>query len=203
VVARGSRPDEPRGGPLRPPLLLAMVLVAATVACGSESARLTGDWLVVDPCLDGAPRNFQPVKLSFDHLVWVRNSDANAFLEARRGWRDATHSDELVVQFLDLPAVRESFRTAPGTSLPFDGIVRVTLALGESCPDSLQPLVALTGTLALDDFELGQGGRVSGTVRFDLRDLRADATAEPAGRNLVLTFDKDLNDKDPLTGYGR
>jgi hypothetical protein len=175
----------------------------AFVSCSSQTSLLTGEYLVVSPCVGDEARRFEPLSMTFDSVVWLRNSDENATLELRRGWRDPTISDELILQFLDLPAIRASFDLSPDSEISFDKLARVTLLLGDTCPASLQPLVALSGTMTLEKFNLAPGGLIVGSVRFDLIDQRADQTAEPVGRNLVLTFAKDLTEKDPLTGYGR
>jgi hypothetical protein len=182
-------------------LILALPFLAA--ACGEQDATLTGDSLVVTPCEDGRSLVLAPVDLSFDRVEWLRNSDEAGTLYIRQGWRDPTLSNGVALQFLDLPALLEARRMSPGTPVPMEGLARVTLALQARCPDAVQPLEARTGTLTLSQLDLLPAGRIAGTARFDLLDQRADPTAPPAGRDLTLTFSKDLNDKDPLTGWGR
>jgi hypothetical protein len=182
-------------------LVLALPFLA--VACGEQGATLTGDSLVVTPCDDGRSLVMAPVDMSFDRLEWLRNSDDVGMLYIRQGWRDPTISNAVSVQFLDLPALLEARRLSPGIPIPMEGLARVTLTLEARCPDAVQPLEARTGTLTLSQIDLLPAGRIAGTVHFDLLDQRADPSAPPAGLNLTLTFSKDLNDKDPLTGWGR
>jgi len=182
-------------------LVLALPFLA--VACGQQSATLTGDSLTVSPCQGGHPLVLAPVNLSFDRIEWLRNSDVAGTLDLRQGWRDPTTSNGIALQILDIPAVVEALRQSPGAPIPMDGIARVTLTLSLRCPQAVQPLEARTGTLTLSQFDLLPAGRIAGTAQFDLLDLRADASAAPVGVNLTLSFEKDLNDKDPLTGWGR
>jgi len=186
-----------------PHLTAALPLLAALCACGAQEATLTGESLKVSPCRDGKDLVLAPVDLSFNHLVWVRYSDQNGTLELRRGWRQPTASDLVSVEFMDLPLLREAVRQASGQPVAMEGLARVSLVLSERCPDADQPLVARTGTLVLDRFDLDPGGHIAGSIRFDLRDERQDPSEPPVGVNLALTFEKELTDKDPLTGYGR
>lgn len=190
-------------GRLKAWLTLALALPFLAVACGEQGATLTGDSLVVAPCDGGHTLVLAPVDMSFDRLEWLRNSDDAGTLYIRQGWRDPTISNAVSVQFLDLPALQEARRLSPDTPLPMEGLVRVTLTLEARCPDAVQPLEARTGTLTLSQVDLLPAGRIAGSVHFDLFDRRALPSAPPAGLNLTLTFSKDLNDKDPLTGWGR
>lgn len=180
-----------------------LAMPCLVLACGTQEARLTGESLVISPCREGRPLEIAPVDLSFNHLVWVRNSDESATLEIRRGWRVSTESDEVVLQFTDLPAVREAFRLSPGVPIPLGAVARLTVALRSTCPDPRQALVADAGEFTLTRFELDPGGWIAGTARFDLADAREAPSSPPAGTDLTLTFSLALEDKDPLTGYGR
>ena len=178
-------------------------LTLFSTSCSQQNATLTGDYLIVSPCKNGRPLEMAPVDMSFDRIDWMHNTDAAASLDMRQGWREPSVSNAVILQITNLPAVVEAWRLSPGTPISMDGVARVALALQASCPEALQPLVATTGTLTITQIDLLPSGRIAGKAQFDIIDERADPSDAPVGQNLTLTFAKDLNDKDPLTGWGR
>lgn len=172
--------------------MVALALLAGLGACADDdTGRLTGDRLTISPCNDG-PRTFEPFRYDFDRLAWIQAIDDAGTLELRQGHRNPNESDLMVLQFTDLPATREAWTQAPDQPLALDDDgIRVSLLLNARCPDQTQPLVARTGTLYLDAFDTGDGGRLTGRAEFDLIDARDqdNPDAEVAGSGMHLFFD--------------
>jgi hypothetical protein len=195
-------PGLPAPGPRTALRVLLAALCGLAAACNGGGGRLFGPTLTMAPCRDSTPRTFAPVDFTFDRVSWTRQG-ALATMQMRRGWRDPTASDLVVLQFSDVAAVKALWEASPDTPFAFDGLARVALVLNQRCPDAVQPLEARSGTMELVGFDLAVGGFITGTARFDLVDTRAAADAPPAGPDMVLDFHVDLTQKDPATGDGR
>lgn len=163
------------------------LLLAAVAALGcsySDHASIEADSLTVTPCRDDQPRTFAPYRLDAGLLRWFA-AEGVGTLEARAGYRAATISDAIIVQFGDTEEVRRRLAADPSAAFAVDGsAVRLSLVLAETCPDATQPLVASAGTLTLSSFEPWKGGRIEGRGTVDLVDAR-EVAQDPAARPLV------------------
>ncbi len=153
-------------------------LAGLAVASGcsySDYAFLEADTLTVTPCRDHRPRTFAPFRFQAELLRWFA-AEGVGTIEARAGYRAATISDALVIQFADTEEVMRLMASGPPVEVPVDGReVRLSLVLAERCPDTTMPLVASDGTLTLSSFEPWKGGHIEGEGVVDLVDARAAA----------------------------
>lgn len=168
---------------MRPSLVLVVSLL--TTACSySDHAFIEAESLTVTPCQDHQPRTFAPFRLEAELLRWFA-AEGVGTLEARAGYRAATISDAIVVQFSDTDDIQRRVASDPSTAFTVDGdSIRLSLVLAETCPDSTQPLVGRAGTLTLSSFEPWKGGHIEGQGTADLYDSRAVAR-DPATPPLV------------------
>ncbi len=168
-----------RGG-----LAVAVVLVGWAGCSDSDHAFLEAETLTVTPCRDHQPRTFAPYRLDAGLLRWFA-AEGVGTLEARAGYRAATISDALVVQFTDTGDVSRRLAADPSAVFAVDGsAIRLSLVPAETCPDATQPLVASAGVLTLSSFEPWKGGHIEGEGTVDLVDARAVAK-DPAAPPLV------------------
>lgn len=173
------------------------------LACEAGHAVMTGDSLTVDPCADGSPRTWQPVRLEMDRLVWDRPVADVGILTLQAGFRDPNGTDLAVLEFHDVEALEARARKEPGFEMPLPDAGRLSLSMNGSCPDARTSLVTRQGRIRLDRFDLSFGGRIAGTAWFDLWDPRNSEGSPPAGVGMTLDFSVDLTEKDPRTGGGR
>lgn len=150
--------------------------IAAVVWTGcsyADQAFFEADTLTVTPCRDHEPRTYAPFRLEAPLLRWFA-AEGVGTLEARSGYRAATISDAMVVQFADTEAIRRRLASDPKTSFAVGGdAIRLSLVLAETCPDATQPIVASSGTVTLSSFEPWKGGHIEGEGTVDLADSRA------------------------------
>ncbi len=162
-------------------LLAAVAMLGCSYA---DHASLEADSLTVTPCRDHQPRTFAPYRLDAGLLRWFA-AEGVGTLEARTGYRAATLSDAMVVQFADTEDVRRRLTADPTTTFAVDGsAIRLSLVLAETCPDTTQPLVASAGALTLSSFEPWKGGHIEGRGTVDLTDAR-QAAGDPTASLLV------------------
>lgn len=180
-----------RMGGATPTLLASFAAVGVTACSYSDHAFLEADSLTVTPCRDHQPRTFAPYRLDAGLLRWFA-AEGVGTLEARAGYRAATISDAVVVQFGDTEDVRRRLAADPSTVFAVDGsAIRLSLVLAETCPNATQPLVASAGTLTLSSFEPWRGGHIEGKGAVDLVDARQvadDPTAPPLVRGARVEF---------------
>ncbi len=178
------------------PLLLIAVMI--TCGCGgADKGILEGERLTIEPCGDEA-RVFEPFLCEFDFLTWVQSVDETGLVEMRRGHRQVTESDLLVLQFTALPETQAAWAAAPDQPLPIDDhLIRVSVLLNQRCPKQVQPLVVTSGDLYMDRFDTDTGGRITGWADFDLVDGRAPNDPPVAGKSMRLTFDIEVRHGKP------
>ena len=176
-----------------PQRLVFLLILMSWFGCGeADHAFLEGPQLVVDPCRDG-PATFAPFSCDFDMVSWVRAVEDFGMIEMRRGHRELTESDLLVLQFTSLNDTLAAWAQSPETPLTIDDeTIRLSLLLNQRCPRQVQPLVAPSGVIRLDRFDTDAGGRISGYATFDLHDARAPEDAPPAGETMELRFDLEV-----------
>jgi hypothetical protein len=178
--------------PRRFGLLLSLIALSWPGCDEADHAILEGPLLAVDPCRDG-PATFSPFSCDFDMVSWVQAVEDAGWIEMRRGYRELTESDLMVLQFNALADTRAAWTQSPETPLVIDDdTIRLSLLLNQRCPRQVQPLVAPSGELVLDRFDIKTGGRISGHAIFDLRDARAADDTPPAGEAMELHFDLEV-----------
>lgn len=167
--------------------------VATLLAIGcsySDHASLEADHLTVNPCRNHKPRTFSPFRIDAGLLRWFA-AEGVGTIEARAGYRAATLSDAMFIQFADTESIRRRLTTDPAAVFEVDGsLIRFSLVLAATCPDATQPLVAGRGTMTLKTFEPWKGGHIEGEGTVDLRDGRvaSDPDAQPLVQGARIAF---------------
>lgn len=185
--------------------VLAVALLAPMAACGGDFATIDAPSLVLTPCEDGKPRTFNPFRFESDLLRWY-GAGGSGQVEMRAGWKASTISDEAVLQFPDLDAVRAI--VAAGGEVPIDGrTARLSILLRATCPDASQAVVARNGSLTLSSLDTSTGGTIAGEGQFDLYDERAlvqeGGPVEPLARGATLRFDMEVRRGTAYEGFSR
>lgn len=160
------------------------IFLPFAVACSySDYAFLEAQSLTVMPCKDHGPRTFSPFRIYADLLRWF-GAEGVGTIEARRGFRAATTSDAIIIQFADVEQILKGLAEDPDRYYEVDGKkIRVSLVLAETCPDATQPVVG-TGHLSFSVFEPWKGGHIAGGGKVSLYDARKEA--EAAGSGLIV-----------------
>jgi len=179
--------------------------LAVVAGCGEDSALITAASLTLDPCKDGKPRTFEPFRFEADLLRWYGASGGGQ-VEMRRGWKASTMSDQAVLQFPDLDAVRA--RMDAGEDVPIDGkVARMSIALRATCPGSGAALAARDGVMQVTSLDTSVGGRIAGAGTFDIWEERAlaepEGTVEPLARGATLRFDMEVRRGTAYEGFSR
>lgn len=168
------------------PVLLALLLGAGATGCGDDHGFVVAEHLVVEDCgEDGGAREFAPFRLDLT-TFGVDPGKGPLFIRAQREGEPLTGGDGFLVSLDDGDAFREWLRDHPNTPLSFGAdappgsgaptVVRGSLLLAQTCPDSYQPIEVAGGTIVFEELGTENGDRVA--LRFDgtsLRDLRTGA----------------------------
>lgn len=180
--------------------LVLLCLTCALFACTTDDfARLEAKALEIAPCKEKKAILFEPFVFEADLLRWFGSENVGS-IEMRRGYRAATLSDTIVLQFQDTSKVKLGENVLDGKE------IRLSLALLETCPDFRQPLVALNGKLVLERFSLGEGGEIQGNAVFDLYDEREvsySSEAHPKATAVTLDFRMKIRNGYPYVEFTR
>lgn len=141
-------------------------LALGSVGCSEDSGYLEAPELRVPDCRDGDMGVFAPFELSFD-LFGVSRAGGLAYFRMYEAGRSLAESDAFLLQLTDEDAVREARAESADTAFTFgaeDALVRASLSLAHTCPDSFAPIEAVAGVVRFRRLGGSTGDRVEGSV---------------------------------------
>lgn len=188
------------------PLSLVLAALSSGAACGPNGeGRVEGERLTVATCDVQGPRVFEPFGMALTFMAAERDGDV-ALLRFAPRVRLSPPTDQLAVTVVGVSALEETLArdgvaevpvaaaqtwaaagvggAAPESANPT--VVRVSLALPDTCPQDSTPRVGREGTARFTSFGTNRDQRIAGRLSFELVDLRS---GEAVGEAFEARFD--------------
>ncbi|MCB9730393.1 MAG: hypothetical protein H6744_03680 [Deltaproteobacteria bacterium] len=174
----------------RPPLLVCAVALLLG-ACNQGSGFVGGARLELSSCDElEEPRVFEPFELPLTFLGLQRQQD-RVLLRFSPNHRLVSAADQLVITLPHVDDVQQAIRADGEAVLPLgdpDGAA-LGVSLHETCDWFIEALTATTGEVRFTHLGTTKGDPVTGSVTFDLVDMRSGRVA---GTGFSGTFDFDV-----------
>jgi hypothetical protein len=178
-------------------LAAATLLCASATSCGlvdpqEQKGSLSCAALPLPGCDLDSPFTIEADFVAHDDCENV------LFLRVQHGGKGIGVSDGFEIHVSDLASLQAGLEDGPVTvQLPDEG-VSLSLFLGQSCPQSFEPLAAGPGSLTFEALDLDEGGRVRLDGQFDILDTR---TGQTLCAGATVSVDSEITTYAPHTSF--
>lgn len=181
------------------PALVATTCCFALFGCEQGEGRLWGSNLTVEHCDGlGQPGSWQDFDLTLRFMAFELELDVLT-LRFAPVFHESHRTDQFGITISDVSRYAPADRTEPFTTpVETDSDIRAGLVLFARCPRFADTLSVTNGTVTFDRFLLYAGGRISGTMAFDVLNKR---TGEIVGTDFGAEFDFDVNQGTPYSPF--